>query len=220
MTEQSRSLPLARKSKRGLVGAAIVVALIIALVSPSSPAVAQDNEPSPKVPAVVEGGPDVAAAVPAGELQQRPVPSKPEFSVVPPGYSDRNLHLKVVEGSQTRLVNGDLRASGEPDVALLNRTLARFPGTTLERMFSRPEAVLEAEKARIETRSGRQQADKNLWFRIRLAAGADAAEVIDALNALDIVEIAYAEPLPAPLPVTPNFEPLQSYLDAPTVTPR
>ncbi len=215
-TERSRSLPFARYSKHGLRTAAIVTALLAALVAPGSPAAAEENEPPTNVPDVPGGEPKIAAVVPAGELQQRRVPPKPETSVVPPGYSDRNLHLKLVEGSRARLVNGDLRATGQPAIALLNRTLAQFPGTTLQRMFSRPEAVLDAEKARIEARSGRQQADKNLWFRVQLADELDAIEVMDALNALDIVEIAYAEPLPAPLPITPNFEPLQLYLDAPT----
>ncbi len=55
-----------------------------------------------------------------------------------------------------------------------------------------------AEKTRLEMRSKRQQADKNLYFRLRLGQGVDGAAVIDALNAIDIVEIAYAAPAPPP----------------------
>ena len=95
----------------------------------------------------------------------------------------------------------------------LSSVLAGFPGASIERMFTRPEAVLAAEKARIETESRRQHADKNLYYRVVLTSGTDAAAVIDALNALSVVEIAYAEPLPQPVPVTLNFEPEQGYRD-------
>lgn len=38
------------------------------------------------------------------------------------------------------------------------------------------------------------------WYRMQLKAGQDAAAIIDLLNGMDAVEIAYAAPLPAPPP--------------------
>ena len=147
-----------------------------------------------------------------GMLQERPVPDKPERSTIAIGYSHRRLHLKLNEGSQARLREGVL-ASNVDDLSALAAVLAGYPGISLERMFSRPEAELAQEKIRIEANSGREQADKNLYYVVVLAADTDAAAVLDDLNALEIVEIAYAEPLPQPPPVTPNFEPQQTYLD-------
>ncbi len=100
--------------------------------------------------------------------------------------------------------------------------LSAYPGLEVRRLFSRPEEVLSQEKARIEAKSGREQADLNLFYRLILEPGADAEKLIDELNALPVVELAYPEPLPQPPPgsgtrlwsTTPDFEDQQGYLDA------
>jgi subtilisin family serine protease len=87
-------------------------------------------------------------------------------------------------------------------------------------VFSAREEVLAARRATGEARSGRELADLDLYFRVRVVPGTNAGEVenlVDDLNALATVEIAYAQP-PATPPVdipppTPNFEGSQGYLD-------
>ena len=146
-------------------------------------------------------------------LAERAVPKKPDRATIEKGYSRTGLHLKFVEGSDfrlrgTRLVSQDAEAQRAVDEVLRD-----FPGTRVTRLFSRPEAALERDKARIERKSGREQADLNLYYRLRLGPKASAVEVIDALNALDVVEIAYAEPLPMPSPVTPDYTDDQTYAE-------
>lgn len=147
-------------------------------------------------------------------LVARSVPKKPAHTPVPQGYSRQVLHVKFVEGSQVRLSGQDLVAPDPRSSTDLAAFLASPAVAGVERMFPRSDAALVAEKTRIEAKSRREQADKSLYFRIRLAPDARAEDVLDALNALPIVEIAYPEPLAMPLPVTPNFTPQQGYRNA------
>jgi hypothetical protein len=165
------------------------------------------------VPAAA-GAADVAAGRVPGKLMPRRAASKPERTVIPPGYSDRILHVKFVEGTAVRLRGGAFANLGGDDLTGLREVLRRHPGARIDRLFSRSEEVLAAEKRRIEAKSGREQADKNLYYRIRLRPGTDLPAFADALNALEIVEKAYPEPLPMPLPVTPDFSGEQGYLGA------
>jgi len=152
----------------------------------------------------------VCAGLPsaAQSLAPRSVPAKPAHAVIPPDHSHQILHLKFAEGTAIRLRDGAFASLRQDDLSGLDRVLSAYPGAVLERLFSRPEEVLEREKRAVETKSLRQQADKNLWYRVRVPAGTDLVRLIDELNALKIVEIAYPEPLPAPPTGTlRNFSP-------------
>ncbi|HUG08109.1 MAG TPA: S8 family serine peptidase, partial [Acidimicrobiia bacterium] len=169
--------------------------------------------PSSDVPAHAESTPesiDKESPPSTSALIPREVPDKPSTSRIPEGYSEVRIHLKLVEGSAGRLRDGAITAPGE-DLADLNEILRGDPEITVRRLFTRPEAELSQEKDRIEARSGRQQADKNLYFLVELPEGSEAEGILDELNALDVVEIAYPEPLPQPPPVTPDFSSQQLY---------
>ncbi|HEX7283567.1 MAG TPA: PKD domain-containing protein [Vicinamibacterales bacterium] len=126
------------------------------------------------------------------------------------------LHVKVREGTSIRLRGGRLVSVGNDDLSGLDAVLARYPGTRFERLFSRSEAALDEQRRRAEARGGRKTADLNLWYRLRLRPGTDVDGVIADLRALDIVETAYRQPRPAPMPVTPDFSAQQGYRDAAT----
>ncbi len=126
------------------------------------------------------------------------------------------LHVKFREGTSIRLRGGRLVSVGNDDLSGLDAVLARHPGTRFERLFSRPEAALDAQRRGAEARGGRKTADLNLWYRLRLRPGTDVDGVIADLKALDIVETAYRQPRPAPMPVTPDFSGQQVYRDAAT----
>ena len=125
------------------------------------------------------------------------------------------LHVKFREGTSIRLRGGRLVSVGNDDLSGLDAVLARHPGTRFERLFSRPEAALDEQRRRAEAR-GRKTADLNLWYRLRLRPGTDVDGVIADLKALAIVETAYRQPRPAPMPVTPDFSAQQVYRDAAT----
>jgi hypothetical protein len=118
----------------------------------------------------------------------------------------------------------------EASVRAAQALLERAPRTGgVSRLFREDEASLEARRASGEARSGRELADLNLYFEVPLLLGTTAgtmAGLVASLNALEGVEVAYAQPPPAvalvdsnsepgdPRPVTPLFENQQGYLNA------
>jgi subtilisin family serine protease len=146
-------------------------------------------------------------------LEPRVLPEKLDHTTIGPGQSRERLHLKLQEGSGVRLRDGTFVSITGRDVGALREVLTQYPGTQVERMFSRPEAELAADERLLEAKTGKDLADLNLWYRLVVGAGAAPEALVDALNRLDIVEIAYPEPLPVPPPVTPDYEDDQGYLD-------
>jgi len=137
--------------------------------------------------------------------------------------SSNRIHVKFREGNIIRLRDGQLNGISSTDADALRNTLVQraIPATGIRRLFTRPEATLENERQAGQQRSGKELPDLNLWFVIDLPSGANAAEVANALNNLDVVEYAEPERLPSPLPTdisppTPDFASSQTYKgDAP-----
>jgi len=143
--------------------------------------------------------------------------SKPAQTTVGPGLSRERVHIKFREGTGIRLRGGEFVGGPGRDLPGVASVLAGYPGVRIQRLFSRPEATLAADQARLEARTGKDLPDLNLWYRLILPTGEDIEALVDSLNALDFVEIAYPEPLPAPPPSPPSPSPLyedqQGYLD-------
>ncbi|HEX5740156.1 MAG TPA: S8 family serine peptidase [Pilimelia sp.] len=152
------------------------------------------------LPAAVAAAPAAAAAPAGAPPAYRPF-EKPARTALTDGDSRAHLHVKFAEGTGVRLRGGRLVAPAA-DLASVRAVLRRSAGD-VARLFRQPEQELRDLTAAAAERSGRVQADLNLWYRVRLVPGADMASVLDALNALPQVEIAVAEPLPAPLPGAP-----------------
>ena len=107
------------------------------------------------------------------------------------------------------------------DMEPLSAVMSSFGGPLVERLFTRPEDEIDRDLARIRRRSGRSIADLNGYYEF-VTDHARTEALVNALNELDIVQIAYPSPRPAPPPVdkppvTPDFEAGQRYLNsAPT----
>jgi serine protease len=136
--------------------------------------------------------------------------------------SSNRVHVKLREGNVIRLSNGQLNGMSSTDADAWRNILAQraIPAAGIRRLFTRPEANLESERQEGQLRSGKELPDLNLWFVIDLPSSANAAEVANALNNLDIVEYAEPERLPSPLPTdiappTPDFASSQTYKSAP-----
>ena len=71
----------------------------------------------------------------------------------------------------------------------------------MERLFDRPEADLDAERAAAEARTGLPQPDLNLYYRLTLPDGVDPGSLIADLEGLAVVERAYPDPVAAPPPM-------------------
>ena len=161
-------------------------------------------------------GASLAQAKDASQATQseRRAAKKPQKAKVPEGYSRTRLHLKFAEGTSIRLRGDRFVSLGGQDVSGVNAVLAKYRGTKVDRLFKRSEQELASEQVRIERKTRRDLADKNLYYRLVLRPGTSTEDVIGDLNELNIVEIAYAEPLAAPPPVTPSFVAQQDYREA------
>jgi hypothetical protein len=174
----------------------------------------------------------------ASQLEPRYVPPKKLFNTLRPGLdrTDR-LVVKFREGTRVRLRNGAL-TSLDPSVDLrgLEAFFARHPEITVSRHFHRNEEALDLAQRQGQARTGRQLANLNLYYQLHLPQSNDPAgvaqSVLDELNALSLVEIAFAEPIaelavvlgsdtgvlaPGPYLVTPDFSDMQEYLYEPPV---
>lgn len=143
-----------------------------------------------------------------------PAKAQPSSQTQPSGLSKQRLHVKFVEGTGVRLRGGRLVSLTGSDVSGFDAIVNSLEGAKVERLFVAAEESLRKERNQAERNSGRKLPDLNLWFRLRLPDGTDDQAVLRQLNALSVVETAYAEPLPAPTPATPDLSGYQHYLKA------
>ena len=149
------------------------------------------------------------AADPNGKLEPRLAMHKPARTKLQRGQSREFVHVKFAEGAGVRARGGTLVSTSGHDLSDARGVLARH-AAGVARLFAFDEQNLDADAARVARQSGRQQADLNSYVRLRLKAGADTEAALDALNALDVVETAYPEPLPVRQP-TPSYTASQGY---------
>jgi len=191
----------------------------------SSPALAQYGQPS-------EIG-----------RNQRSVVAKPEKTSIDPNISVPDvIVVKFREGTGLRLRDdrwtAPSQARSPEDEGLLQRAnldpakvageldsanllLQANSNVAVARLFTRPESELELEKRIGEENSNEELADLNLYFHLFVDNGTveDGEALIDQLNALDIVEIAYPQPIyQQAQAVTPDFSGQQGYLNAASTT--
>ena len=180
-----------------------------------------------------------SSTVLAAPLKPRQAADKASVQPLPPETPIQRVVLKLQEGSRVRLRQGRLvaferdteesallKTAGVSDAQLqkdlaevqrLSALDSRFSG--IRRLFKASEELIEQRRLLGEAKSGRALADLDLYFELPVPAGTTAADVqdlLDRLNALPSVEIAYAQPFPNAAadipPTTPNFQPSQGYL--------
>ena len=162
----------------------------------SGPGAPTSAVPSTAVPSTTGAtGPGTTAATPPTTGGATPT----TVSVLPAGAGAR-VQVKFADGTGVRLRDGRFVSLTGTDLGGLTAVLGRYPGTTIERLFTRSEEDLAAEKAAAEAATGRPQPDLNLYFRLTLRPGVDGATAIADLSRLPVVERAYADPVAAPPP--------------------
>lgn len=151
-------------------------------------------------------------------MKSRAEPIKPVQTILTDRSQAGVITVKFREGTRVRQRNGDLVAELDKSTAEDKRRLGRanLDAVTvdaqlatvkqlvdvdqrrhLQRMLKRNEETLDRQKAAAEANVNEELADLNLYYRIFIEdpRAEDSQTLIDALNALDIVEIAYAEPV-------------------------
>jgi serine protease len=201
-----------RRSLNRLVGflfALIAIAgLIFSGLGASDPsAIAADWTPTPDIaPTFI---PRDATPGSGGTAQRGPGPN-----------GERRLVVKFFDQTGMRLQDGKLTpAAPDVDVQTIEVVLAGA-GVSLSRLFTLPEAALDAQRQLGIQNTGRQLADLNTYYAVDFPLGATDAQVAGLLATLRAdpnVEFAYEEPAPAPPssdipPTTPDLTAGQFYL--------
>lgn len=170
------------------------------------------------------------------ELKPRIVPVKAaEITFNEEHNTLHRLVVKFAEGSGIRAKNDEFLQSRDSDttsayasdISHINGALKARPAllrsgaVKVERLFSRSEVALEADRKAGMARSGEELADLNLYHVIVFDASVakdDAVALANSLIKLGVVEIAYFEPVlqlnaTDIAPATTAFEQVQNHLD-------
>ncbi len=158
-------------------------------------------------------------ASPSGWIRKFPKPPRP-YKIDLSREKPDQVVLKFVEGSGVRLRGGRFVSFAGRDTKAVN-LLIQSLGVQVERYFTRSEEDLDQERAHILANLGPDEeipAELNLYYLVRTSGVTQSEETIDGLNALPIVEFAYAEvadsayvPCGDIPPPTPDFTSRQTY---------
>jgi hypothetical protein len=157
------------------------------------------------------------ACLPAlANLRPRPPVIKPKHTNFDNTHQPRLLTVKFQDGLLIRVRNQQLTDFGSGQLDPARDLLASLGNAKWRRVDSLPEAQIDLFRRTAETNLGCAIADVNLQFNLLLPPGTNVAEVIDAFNALDIVELAQPISRFGALPFAPDLLPMQGFLLPPT----
>jgi hypothetical protein len=153
-------------------------------------------------------------------LKERKLPQKPIGLRISPEASTARVIIKFKENTDVLLLDGKLVGENGVSLEKVNIILQPYLGKRIEKLFPMPDEELRLAKSRLEGVSRQELADLNLYYKLDITDNVEAENVINRLNELDLVEIAYPDPKAEPAvdidPPTPDMEAYQSYLfDAP-----
>jgi hypothetical protein len=157
----------------------------------------------------------IAVAQPEGEaLEPRQRWAKPARAVVDESHARGIVYVKFADDAP--LAMRDARPTARLDRAS-RAAIDALPIAGWRPVYDLPEDRLDHMRTNAQRTLGRALADMTTEFFAIIDNNADAASIVDAFNALDIVELALPMPKPVAPPLPPDFEPNQGYLiTAPT----
>ncbi|PKK82194.1 MAG: hypothetical protein CVT49_15030 [candidate division Zixibacteria bacterium HGW-Zixibacteria-1] len=148
-------------------------------------------------------------------LIPRMAPVKPAAVKISPQADLARVIVKFREESDVRLRGNQFVSLKGQALGTTNSLLRPYLNGQIDRLFSKSEEALNKDKFIYELRSGHELADLNLYYSLDISGHGEAETIVNQLNKLEIVEMAYVEPRPEPAedidPPTSDYEPLQTY---------
>jgi len=160
--------------------------------------------------------PSVSSDLP---LIERQIAAKPVETKISAGVDIAHVVVKFSDRYEIRLRDDRLVSrQGLPATDAENILQAYLDGGMSRLLREVPESKLDRDREALQIRTGYELADMNGYYRIQVAGAGEAEAIINQLNALDMVELAYFQPSPEPAedidPPTPNYQPSQDYREA------
>ncbi len=162
--------------------------------------------------------------------RMRPLPVKPSATRISPRAKIKNVVIKFADGSVVRQPLGRGKSTAGARLVSLSGSSLVSVEPILDKYISDGKVApllsvnpveLDARQARLEKKSGLKLPDLANYYSVAVSSPSEAEQLIDELNKLDIVEIAYAEPEAEPavlsalmLAAAPSFDAQQTYLRA------
>lgn len=132
-------------------------------------------------------------------------------------HSDTSLHIKFTDSDEVSLKGGTFISTNGNNLQSINELLADSRVAKKARLMGVSAEDVSAQRRQLKAENATIVPNMNNYYRITVAPGVDSAELIESLKRSPLVEEAYAEPLPAPSPVSPNYGSLQTHFSkAPT----
>ena len=152
-------------------------------------------------------------------LMPRQPAMKPSLTQVSPGVEIEFVVVKLVNDAAPRLVNRRLHSKSGVALSEVERVLEPYMDGRLERLFHRfSETTLESDREVLQYKSRRELADLNSYFTVEVSSALEAEDLVNRLNRLQSVEIAYVQPRPEEAgdisPPTPDYQASQDYREA------
>ena len=159
-----------------------------------------------------------AGELSSDRLMPRQAAVKPLTTVISPKAEIERVVVKLNEGTRSRLKDNSVISAAGINLSTVNSVIRSHSSDKLRRLAIKPPVEVEQEKFVLEQRSGSQLADMNNYFFIEVNSPTEAEALVNQLNQLPEVEIAYAEPKATPAvdldPPTADFTAGQDYLRA------
>ncbi|MFX1518083.1 MAG: S8 family serine peptidase [Promethearchaeota archaeon] len=104
------------------------------------------------------------------------------------------------------------------DLTEVKKVFEDFGHPPIERLFTRDEETINQDLRKAEKLTNRNLPDLNGYYELTLDSSKNVEQFIKTIKNINIVQMAYRSPPPVPppediSPPTPDFEPLQGYLD-------
>jgi serine protease len=162
-----------------------------------------------------------AQTTPSSRLTPRRLPIKPVHSTIPPGFDERHIEVKFLDGLDVGIGKEGYPEDRSGTALLAPAVLGAFQsisaaGGAWQRLAGSDENRMDELRARAEQKLHRELADMNTYFVLRVPLGMNTVLLLDTLNGLPEVELAVPSPMPMPAPVPGNYQANQGYLNAAT----
>jgi len=154
------------------------------------------------------------------QLKPRVPSVKPDVVHLSDKSRFQSVIVKFDDAYRVRFENNRLSAVS-PEIDAANAHLAPYLNGRLRRLFHNiATGEINKFQGHLQNKTGRELADLNNYYQIDISSVSEAERLLNQLNALDLVELAYAQPIPEEAidkdPPTANYTASQTYrLEAP-----
>ena len=147
------------------------------------------------------------------DLQPRPAVLKPDRTELHGYHRLDVIKVKFHDDGPVRARDGALTDFGTGELTAARDVLAMLDGAEWRPLVDLPDADMQNIRQLAQNNLGKAIADFRVWFHVFLPETVDAARAIDALNALECVEL--AEPVQgASTPTPPPYGGIERHLNA------